>query len=34
VQLIAEGPDGRTGTLIGLWVGHPVELPILGPDHA
>ena len=33
VQLIAEGPDGRTGTLIGLWVGHPVELPVLDPDH-
>ena len=27
IDLLAEGPDGRTGTQIGLWVGHPVELP-------
>jgi NAD(P)-dependent dehydrogenase (short-subunit alcohol dehydrogenase family) len=27
VQLIAEGPDGRTGDSIGLWVDHPVVLP-------
>lgn len=27
VQLIAEGPEGRTGDSIGLWVGHPVALP-------
>ncbi len=27
VDLIAEGRAGRTGTLIGLWVGHPIELP-------
>lgn len=32
VDLLAEGPDGRTGTQIGLWVGHPVELPpVPGP---
>ena len=29
VDLIAEGPDGRTGTQIGLWVGHPIALPPL-----
>jgi len=27
VDLVAEGPDGRTGEQIGLWVGHPIELP-------
>ena len=27
VDLIAEGPEGRTGTQIGLWVGHPIALP-------
>ena len=27
VELINEGPHGRTGTQIGLWVGHPVRLP-------
>ena len=27
VQLLAEGPDGRTGDSIGLWVDHPVVLP-------
>ena len=27
VDLLVEGPDGRTGARIGLWVGHPVELP-------
>ncbi len=27
VDLIAEGPDGRTGDNIGLWAGHPTVLP-------
>ena len=27
VELILEGPDGRTGEQIGFWVGHPVQLP-------
>ena len=27
VELLLEGPSGRTGTQIGLWVGHPVRLP-------
>lgn len=27
IDLIAEGPDGRTGDNIGLWAGHPTELP-------
>ena len=27
MELIGEGADGRTGEHIGLWVGHPVELP-------
>ena len=27
VQLIAEGPDGRTGEHLGFWVDHPVVLP-------
>lgn len=27
VQLIAEGPGGRTADSIGLWIGHPVVLP-------
>ena len=25
VELLCEGPHGRTGTQIGLWVGHPVR---------
>ena len=29
VELLLEGPSGRTGTRIGLWVGHPVQLPPL-----
>ena len=32
IDLLAEGPDGRTGTQIGLWVGHPVELPPAHPQ--
>jgi len=27
LDLIAEGPDGRTGENIGAWLGHPVTLP-------
>jgi len=27
LDLIAEGPDGRTGDNIGLWAGHPTVLP-------
>lgn len=27
VQLLAEGPDGRTGDSLGFWVGHPIHLP-------
>jgi NAD(P)-dependent dehydrogenase (short-subunit alcohol dehydrogenase family) len=27
VDLLAEGRDGRSGEVIGSWVGHPVELP-------
>ena len=27
VDLLVEGPSGRTGTQIGLWVGHPTRLP-------
>ena len=27
LDLLREGPGGRTGQNIGLWVGHPLELP-------
>ncbi len=27
VALVGEGPEGRTGQHIGIWVGHPVALP-------
>jgi len=27
LELIAEGPDGRTGENIGIWLDHPIELP-------
>lgn len=30
LELIAEGPDGRTGDNIGLWAGHPTVLPPIG----
>jgi len=30
LELLAEGPDGRTGDNIGLWVGHPCVLPAPG----
>ena len=26
LELLAEGPDGRTGQNIGLWVGHPISI--------
>lgn len=29
VELIAEGPDGRTGDNIGLWAGHATSLPLI-----
>lgn len=31
IDLLAEGPDGRTGVQIGLWVGHPLVLPPADP---
>jgi len=27
IELLREGPDGRTGMQIGIWPGHPLELP-------
>jgi NAD(P)-dependent dehydrogenase (short-subunit alcohol dehydrogenase family) len=27
IELLREGSDGRSGENIGLWPGHPVELP-------
>ena len=27
IALLLEGPEGRTGEQIGLWVGHPLRLP-------
>jgi hypothetical protein len=38
LDLIAEGPDGRSGETIGAWLGHPVVLPprqhVLPSRHA
>jgi NAD(P)-dependent dehydrogenase (short-subunit alcohol dehydrogenase family) len=38
LELITEGPSGRTGENIGAWLGHPVELPpereVLPSRHA
>jgi 3-oxoacyl-[acyl-carrier protein] reductase len=31
IDLIGEGPDGRSGDNIGLWVGHPTTLPAPSP---
>lgn len=31
LELLAEGPGGRSGDTIGLWVGHPVVLPPPSP---
>jgi len=33
IELIEEGPDGRTGTNIGFAVGHPVELSAPAEKH-
>lgn len=33
IDLLAEGPDGRTGENIGAWVGEPVELGPRKPPH-
>jgi NAD(P)-dependent dehydrogenase (short-subunit alcohol dehydrogenase family) len=30
VELIAEGPDGRTGDDVQVWAGHPTVLPPIG----
>jgi hypothetical protein len=27
LQLYEEGPQGRTGENIGIWLNHPIELP-------
>ena len=32
VELIAEGPSGRTGDSVELWAGHPCVLPPVGLD--
>ena len=34
LDLIAEGPDGRTGDNIGLWAGHPTVLPAVAEGQA
>jgi NAD(P)-dependent dehydrogenase (short-subunit alcohol dehydrogenase family) len=31
IDLLAEGPSGRSGDNIGIWVGHPVVLPPPSP---
>jgi hypothetical protein len=31
IELLEEGPDGRSGDNIGMWVGHPVVLPPPSP---
>lgn len=33
LDLLREGPEGRTGENIGAWVGHPVELGPRKPPH-
>jgi hypothetical protein len=30
VELIAEGPEGRTGDDVQVWAGHPTALPPVG----
>ena len=30
VELIAEGPNGRTGDDVQVWAGHPTVLPPIG----
>jgi NAD(P)-dependent dehydrogenase (short-subunit alcohol dehydrogenase family) len=32
VELLAEGPGGRSGDSVALWPGHPCELPDVGLD--
>ena len=32
VDLVAEGPNGRTGDSVELWAGHPCVLPPVGLD--
>ena len=32
VELLAEGPSGRTGDSVELWAGHPCVLPPVGLD--
>ena len=27
IELLEEGPDGRSGDNVGLWIGHPTVLP-------
>jgi NAD(P)-dependent dehydrogenase (short-subunit alcohol dehydrogenase family) len=31
LELLGEGPTGRSGDNIGLWAGHPLALPPPGP---
>jgi NAD(P)-dependent dehydrogenase (short-subunit alcohol dehydrogenase family) len=31
IDLIDEGPDGRSGDNVGLWIGHPTALPAPAP---
>jgi NAD(P)-dependent dehydrogenase (short-subunit alcohol dehydrogenase family) len=33
IDLLDEGPGGRSGETIGIWVGHPIELPTV-VNHA
>jgi hypothetical protein len=30
VELVAEGPNGRTGDDVQVWAGHPTVLPPIG----
>lgn len=32
IELLGEGPGGRTGDFVGLWAGHPVVLPAAQPE--
>jgi hypothetical protein len=33
IDLLEEGPSGRTGENVGAWVGHPIELGPRRPAH-
>ena len=33
LELLREGPEGRTGENVGAWIGHPVELGEPKPPH-